>query len=630
MSGFAGIAYLDGKSPSRGLLLQMAQSLSFRGPDGQRIWSDSAAGLMHTAHLVKGDKTRAQGPESLGTGTWITADARLDARDDLVAELRAVGRNADASCSDPQLFLHSYDAWGAECVHHVAGDFAFGIWDGRRRQLFCGCDQFGVRQLYFSRIQSGLVFSNTLECVRLHPGVSDELDDRAISDFLLFGAKCDEDATSFADIRRLPRAHWLKYSAAGIEIREYWRPPTDGEIRYAKTHEYVEHFSELFRSAVADRIRGESAGVLLSGGIDSSSVAATAKQIEKREGFPQVRAFTLASADSEDADRLAAQTVADALGIPLHLLSAERVEPFPHWSAHAIDFPEPVNNPFAVDTLKQSRQIAALTGVVLSGEGADNLMSCEPMHHLRRAWTRGRRKQAAADAFGHLLARFSAPDGLLGPMRRLRSLSNRRTKEQFPNWLSEELTSRLNLRERWIEHDSAIPCRAYPEHPVGYASLFFPQWRAMFEQVDPAYTRVPLEVRYPFLDLRLVEYLLAIPALPWFFRKHLLREAMRGLLPEKVRKRAKIPTEPERTVQATREPVNKVSKPSLCHEMERYVEPQNLGSVPWKGSAESEEMGCRAWSLNFWLQTLRKESTMRAAAVVRENARSLTQGVFFQ
>lgn len=617
MSGIAGVVLSDGKPVQRDLLAQMARSLSFRGPDGQRIWSDGFAGLAHAAHLIKGDGTRAQGPENLGPGAWIAADVRLDAREELIAELQRAGQKADALCSDARLLLHAYDAWGEMCVHHIAGDFAFGVWDAPQKQLFCACDQFGIRPLYFSCVRSGLVFSNMLDCVRLHPEVSSTLNDAAICDFLLFGLNCEEDTTSFANIQRLARAHWLKWSSSGLEIQEYWRPPIDDEIRYQKKYEYVEHFHELFRKALTDRIRGDSAGVLLSGGIDSSSVIAGCKEIALTEQSPRIHAFTVVGTSAEDPDRIAAQTVANALKIPLHLLRAEEEGPFQHWSAETIHFPEPVEDPFAAAIVEQSRQIAEYTAVLLSGEGSDNLMNCEPIYHLRHAWTQGKRRQAALDAVEHVAARFRAPDGLRGPLRRFRSLSASRGAPQFPDWMNEDLAQRLKLKERWIDYHSSISWQVHPEHPGGYASLFFPQWRAMFERLDPAYMGAAIDVRYPFLDLRLVKYLLAIPALPWFFRKLLLRESMRDRLPERIRGRAKISARAVRRDGTWRRPHPfSVSSEMLCTELERYVKRDVLERTPLRPSLEADEMDVRPWCLNGWLQNLQKAKVAKAAAMV--------------
>ena len=126
-----------------------------------------------------------------------------------------------------------------------------------------------------------VIFSNTLDCVRLHPEISKELNESAIADFLLFGLNCDEATTTFRDIRRLPPAHLLSVSGDGIRLERYWHVPTDGRIRYHRPDEYVEHFQSVMHAAVADRLRITRAGIWLSGGMDSSSIAATARDFPR-------------------------------------------------------------------------------------------------------------------------------------------------------------------------------------------------------------------------------------------------------------------------------------------------------------------------------------------------------------
>ncbi|MFZ0639063.1 MAG: asparagine synthase-related protein [Candidatus Acidiferrales bacterium] len=612
MSGIAGIARSDGKPVDRELLQQMARWLSFRGPDAQQIWADGAVGLGHAAHLIRGDGTRALQPESLGTGTWITADVRLDARKELVAELRGHGRDARITCSDSQLLLHAYDAWGEQCLDHLMGDFAFGLWDARRRHLFCACDHFGIRHLYFSKSDSCFIFSNTLDCVRLHPDISDRLNDAAICDFLLFGLNYEEGTTSFADIERLPRAHWLRWSADGFEIREYWRPPTDGEIRYKKRAEYVEHFNELLGKAVMDRIRADSAGILLSGGLDSSSVAAVCKETGTSKGYPrELHAFTVTNENLADSDGPAARVVADALQIPMHRWDVSNTPLFGGWDSGEVHWPEPVDSPLASSMLAQYAEVAGHAAVLLSGEGCDNLMICEPGQHLRRLWREGRRAQAALDAAKHAVARFQAPDGLRGPLRRI--YKRRSPRPSFPEWLNPDLVEELRLEARWSNPMPGIRWNEHPQHPKRYGSLFYPQWRYMFERQDPAYTRAAVEVRYPFLDLRLVGYLLAIPAIPWFFRKLLLREAMRGRLPEKIRKRPKTPLPWNPVVEAFRRAQKPVLlKPSIAADLGRYVKTSCILSFREEGCADAADSNVLPWCLNFWLEGLRKEQAVSA------------------
>lgn len=608
MSGIAGIAHLDGGSPDRQLLLQMARSLSFRGLDRQEIWTDRTAGLACSAHLVSGDHTRALGLESLGSDQWIAADARLDAREDLVMLLRTAGQHANLSCSDSRLLLHAYEAWGEDSVRYVSGEFAFGLWDARRRQLFCACDHFGIRQLYFSQLPASLVFSNTLACVRMHPGVSDRLNDVAICDFLLFGLNTEEGTTSFTDIHRLPRAHYLRWSEAGLKIQEYWRPPTDGEIRYKKREEYVQHFDELFGKAVADRIRGDAVGVLLSGGIDSSSVAAVCNEVQTKHGKPKLHAFTVVGAGQRDSDEAAARSVADALRIPFHILREEDGQFFQQIAHGHLRWPEPIDDPAAASVPLQARQVAEYASVILSGEGSDNLMTCEPGYYLFQTWRRGNRKQAAIETAQHLMARFRAPDGLTGPLRRIGRIFSEKPASHRPAWIKADLVERLGLNQRWACADSLIPWNAHSEHPAGYASLFFPQWRSMFESVDAAYTRAALDVRYPFLDLRVVRYLLSISAMPWFFRKLLLREAMRGRLPEKIRKRAKIPPKRDAKSFPLKKPSD-LSRENFWPELQRYVDRKAFEMASCNVNPETAEMDTRVWCLGLWLMGLRLEKT---------------------
>jgi asparagine synthase (glutamine-hydrolysing) len=602
MSGIVGIVHSDGATVKRELLLKMTRSLAFRGPDAQPIWIDNSVGLGHAAQLMRGDATRSTAPETLGTGRWITADVRLDARDELVAALRARGHEARSSCNDSQLLLHAYEAWGEESLQHVFGDFAFILWDKPRQQLFCACDQFGIRQLYFAQLGASFVCSNTLDCLRLHPKVSARLNDAAIADFLLFGLNQCENTTSFADIQRLPRGHFLRWSAAGIHIEEYWRPPTDGCIRYKKREEYVEHFDELLSKAVRDRTRGNSAGILLSGGLDSSAVAAFCRDERRKRDWLELHAFNVTTKDHHDTDDQAARTVANSLEIPLHCMNVDSISIFEGWdSTH---WPEPLDEPLAIGMVRQFAEIAEHVPVILSGEGADNLMEFEPWPHLKNLWREKRRLQAVADLAEHAVARFRAPDGLRGPLRRIRrNIAGKKTENRFPNWLNPDFVNRLNLKARWLDPMPAIPWNAHPQHPLAYGSLFYPQWSYMFEREDPAFTKAAVEVRYPFLDLRIVEYLLAIPAMPWFFRKLLLRDTVRQRLPEEIRKRPKIPAHDPLGEALRSAPVSRQPAEGICPELGQYVNLESLARLSWAGDSETVAMKVRPWCLNFWLRS---------------------------
>ena len=269
MSGFVGILNLDGAPVDRALLERMTRSLAFRGPDAQEVWCQGPVGLGHALLQITSGTPLEKQPAELDGRLWIVADARIDARAELIAKLKAKSGTAGLSLSfppDAQLILHAYDAWGDACVEHLLGDFSFAIWDARERRLFCARDQFGVKPFFYAHLGSAFILSNTLDCVRQHPAVSSRLNDLAIADFLLFDSNQDLATTTFADIQRLPPAHILTCEQGKISVRRYWELSVTTPIHYSRDAEYVEHFRELLDTAVADRLRTDSVGVMMSGG----------------------------------------------------------------------------------------------------------------------------------------------------------------------------------------------------------------------------------------------------------------------------------------------------------------------------------------------------------------------------
>ena len=380
MSGIVGIYDRSGAPVDRALLQALAHFLSYRGPDGRDTWSNGAIGLGHTLLRTTRESLNERQPANLDGQLWITADARIDCREELEKKLAQEGHGAAGrAATDSDLILRAYQAWGAECVQHLRGDFAFAIWDARKKLLFCARDHFGVKPFYYSDLGELFLFSNTLDCLRQHPEVSEELNDAAIGDFLLFGLNCDAATTSFRDIRRLPAAHAMTISSDGLRMQRYWSAPTEGRIRYNRAEDYVEHFQILLQAAVADRTRVDRAGILLSGGLDSATIATTARELAgSAGGTPDLRAYTVVYESLiPDHDGEHARDVAGFLKIPLQCIPMDDLKPFERWDEPETWSPEPVDDPFRFGLFDQFRTIAADCRVVLSGEGADNLMHFE-------------------------------------------------------------------------------------------------------------------------------------------------------------------------------------------------------------------------------------------------------------
>jgi len=540
MSGFVGVISVDDAPIDRRLLQQMTESLVYRGPDAQDLWIDGSVGFGHAMLRTTLESRCERQPQSLDGSVWITGDVYVDGRADLIKKLESEGRCRLQTAPDAELVLHAYHTWGEDCAKHLLGDFAYAIWDGRTRRLFCARDYFGVKPFYYAQTKRCFVFGNTLNCVRLHPAVSDALNDRAIGDFLLFGYNREPTTTTFADIQRLPPAHALTWSAGSLRLRRYWTLPADGQIVYRRPTEYVDHFRELWRTAVQDRLRTDRAGVLMSGGLDSTSVAVTAHRLLTARPEPfDVRTYTLVyDRLIPHRERHYAGLVAEALGIPIHYLAADDYNLFDRCGEPACQTPEPSDNPLPAMTADVFRLMAQRCRVALSGDGGDPALAASPASHFVNLLRAGRPATVLADVIRCLAHGQRPPLGIRAALKRGRG--NGSWRSVYPPWVSQDFAARLDLRARWEE---LIRERASldPQRPEAYHELHSPFWPYLFEMYDPGVTLCQLAFRHPFFDVRLLTYLLAVPPMPWFLKKKLLRDAMREWTPEPVRRRVKTP-----------------------------------------------------------------------------------------
>jgi asparagine synthase (glutamine-hydrolysing) len=539
VSGIVGIFQRDGSSVEPITVRRLTEFLEYRGPDGLITWSGGPAGLGQAIFSASGRSKQDYREATRFPQLHIAGDVRLDAVEELRAKLVERGQRLSATVAPLELVLGAYAIWGVECTTHLRGDYAFGIWDESIETMFCARDHFGVKPFYFHDSTGLFLFSNTLNCLRQYPTIRDEPNESAIGDFLLFGLNRDKGTTTFKAIRRLPPAHWLLATKQGLRMERYWKPPTDERIRYRTDEEYIEHFLELLKLAVSDRVSAGRSGVLLSGGLDSGAVMAMARNVAGPDGSGATLQSYTAGYGSRDAEGFYARKTAEHLGIPNAYVSLD-VGLFEEPADPAYRLPEPVDDPLSAALFKQFEFIGKGSRVVLSGEGADNLMYFQMWPYLKELRRSGEWSRLLSEA-----TRFAAirPVPWLGAVRRFSTLFRRTTNEgQLPGWIAPEFAKRANLLERLREgHRPAFPAERHPTRPNAHASMLLPEWGRLFELTDPGVTRSPVEVRYPFLDLRVVSYLLAIPPFPWCYRKTLIRRAMRDSLPQEVLRRAKTP-----------------------------------------------------------------------------------------
>jgi asparagine synthase (glutamine-hydrolysing) len=613
VSGIVGMFQRDGAPVDRQLLQALTEHMSYRGPDASGVWHSGEIGLGHTLLQTTRESSGEQQPAILYERLWLTADARIDERAELAHQLSGSGGNVSECATDSELILRSYAAWGANCVDHLRGDFAFAVWDARDKVLFCARDHFGIKPFYYAQLRNLFVFSNTLNCVRSHPDVSGELNDSAIADFLLFGLNFDEATTTFRDVQRLPPAYSMTVSRRGVELRQYWTPPTSGRIRYRREQEYVEHFQVLLRAAIKDRLDTDRLGIQLSGGLDSTSLAATAKELSASNGgVPCIHTYTaLYESLVPDREIDYASDAAKYLGLPNHRLAMDNLRPFvrPEDPDPDCRLPEPPDNPFFAALFEHFHAVAQDCRVLFSGEGNDNLMYFQMWPYVQELRRNRQWSRLGEEGLRFLWIRPFPWQGIRARLAGL--LGKTSSSDPFPPWLAPDFVRRLNLNDRWREGgELRMPATPHAVRPKAHTSLALPHWTSMFENENAGVTRYPVEVRYPFLDLRLVEYLLALPPFPWFFQKRLLREAMAGKLPESILTRPKTPFRADPLLaHFQRYDVNWVNQTPISEELERYINRSALLMLHGNMDPEQVILGTRPHCLNFWLQSVRSSQS---------------------
>jgi asparagine synthase (glutamine-hydrolysing) len=548
MSGFAGVVTSDGAPVDPDLLRRMAERLAFRGPDATAVRLLEGAGFCFTL-LRSGPAPQAEvQPLTLDGRQWLLGDIRLDGRDDLRKALGCGGQEAPAmTATDEELTLRAWQLRGTECSDLLMGDYAFAIWEPLGRRLVCVRDVIGVRPFFYGQVGNTLCFSNTLEVLRMVPGMDLRLDEHFVGDFLLEGWCADPERTVHRGIRRLKAGHLLQFQNGVVERRRFAELPMKVPLRYRRRGEYVEQFQSLFQAAVRERMPRAPTGFFLSGGLDSTSVAATAVQTAEGAGAnARFRAYTVdfrPILDDEEAEF--ARKTAEHIAMPIEIVSVAEERPFGCWTDDSLRWPEPLHEPFQSRHAQMCRGMSEFARVGMSGDGGDDILSGTATPYARYLGKNGRFLELTKVFAGFLWHKKRLPTMGTGLRARLRKLrSGGREEDSLPQWLQPEFVRRLDLRERQKELRRGRP-NTHPFHPGGYASLSQGYWAAVLEDEDAAWTGVPLERRAPFLDRRLVEFLLRVPPVPWCMEKELLREAMQGLLPEEVRTRPKTPLRQE-------------------------------------------------------------------------------------
>ncbi|KQX18097.1 MULTISPECIES: asparagine synthase-related protein [unclassified Sphingomonas] len=509
------------------------------------------AALRHPVRWLGGESWAMAAPIPLaGPGDAamaIAADARLDNGDELVATLRL-----PAGLTDAAIVLAAYRRWDVDCVRRLAGDFAFVIRDDRRGVIFCARDHFGVRPFYYFLDDRLFAAATVTRFLTALPAIGDGLDEQGVAE-LLAGGYADGTITLHRGIRRLPPGHSLTIAATGARIARYWHP---GEVAVEECNDAAEGFRALFADAVARRCADrDGVGVMLSGGLDSSSVAAQATQGFAATGrrMPSL-SLTLDGTPGWN-ERPYIEAVLGQGGLDPLFIDTAGHDPV----AELSDLLDEQEGPFVAYNASLSRRLyrrartAGLTRL-LDGHGGDEVVS----HGLGRLnelaaegdW-RALWRESAGIAGIYGLDRWSVMSPYLSHNRYIRLARRRwagawarlgRAGPVAPSPLAlvePGLAARVGLAERCADRSVKASAR-HSERDLHIELLAAPGQGYGFEVLDRMAGAARVRALYPFYDLRLAEFCLSLPSHHKLNRgqpRHVLRQATRGLLPDRVRLR---------------------------------------------------------------------------------------------
>lgn len=514
------------------ILYRMANTLKDRGPDASGIWTSRSAAFVHR-RLAVIDIEGGRQPmiRQFGGNTFvITYNGELYNTEDIRKELLAHGHTFRGH-SDTEVLLTAFIEWGPGCVDRLNGIFAFGIWSERDQRLFLCRDRLGVKPLFYSIHGNSLIFGSELKTLLAHPNVPAEIDAEGLAEIFSIGPSRTPGHGVFRNVSELKPGYFMIYDQSGLKTHQYWMMQSHPHSDDLDTT--TEKVKELFRDTVERQLVSDvPICTLLSGGLDSSAITAFAAEYYDRIGAGPLHTFSVDFVDNDihfkpnqfqpNSDAPYAKRVSDYLGTVRHIIEFDTPELIESlkMAVHARDLPGMTD----VDSslLLFCREIKKEATVALSGECADEVFGGYPWFHHESAlyantfpWSRNLKERI------HLLS----PE-----------LITKAKPEEYVQTRYEEALAEVPRLEGETDKDAQIRKMFY---------LNLTRWMPLLlDRKDRMSMFSGLEVRVPFCDHRLVEYVWNIP---WEMKtvdqhaKGILRRALIGHLPNDVLYRRKSP-----------------------------------------------------------------------------------------
>lgn len=546
MSGFLAIWHLDGRPVDPTILLRLTDLMACRGPDGTGCWTEDSVGLGHRRLVTTPESLHESQPFADESGRLrLVLDGRIDNRDEVLRLLGDRGPTPRAD-HDAELVLRAYEYWGAAAPERLVGEYAFALWDGRARCLFCARDHQGTKPLYYFHLPGRLFLcASALGPILDHPAVSPAPHEGIIGEYLANSLTSLED-TLYRNVLRLPAAHYLTIEEGRLRKARYWEMEPASDLRHDTDEAYAEHFFSLFAEAVRVRLRSHGpVGFDLSGGLDSSSVVASAQWLVQSGQVPNpgLEPFSLIF-PGRDCDE---SPYIDAV-LARWRAAGCRVSPFPPTLARVLagirghrDFPAYPNS-MMFDHLRAAAKARDIC-VMLTGTGGDDWLGegFSPYADLLREgrllalWREARRDLPRLGPLGFLRELLSPmlPD----PVRSAYVWARR--GHGLPSWIRPEFARRIALPDRLRAGPAPRRYTSYAQRDLLLGGLSGEQVHHV-EMDDRECAADGIECRHPFNDRRVMEFVLALPPEQRYrdaTTKVILRRALGDRLPALVRER---------------------------------------------------------------------------------------------